>query len=243
MEKVYVPYIIYKESSGFFNETKFQAELNIDELLKNDGIVTSFYDEQVKVECLNGVLSENGNHILIKDGKAVEITQDEIVKKITDLFTKLSYEAINAKYMDYKRDDKDISNAENIAVMLSNFGYKVDLNEKRTFNEENYLNLAKELSLYTSIYLPLANKETMHYIHEIKKTTMALNTTLAVNDVLKFTADDAPARQFSINSYEDADGNNVYSFNYSSLDLIEARTFRSLYILNATKNKNNTPKI
>lgn len=241
MEKIYVPYIIYQTDSGFYSETKLQKELAINELVNNNGIITSFYDEEIKAAGLNGVLSENGNNILVKDGKIIEITQEEVTKKITDLFTKLSYEAINAEYMDYKRDENDISMAENIATMLNNFGYKVNLEEKKKFDQDNYLNTAKELSLYTSIHLPLAEKELMHYIHEVKKTTIALNTILAVNNVLPFTPDDAPHRQFYINSYEDENGNTCNSFQYSSLDLFEARNFRSLHALKA-KNKNK-PKI
>ncbi len=235
MNKIYAPYIIYKENSGFYNETKFHDDIDVDEFIKNKGIITSYYGYKVKAECINGVLSEKGNNIIVNDGKLVEITQDEVVKKITDLFIKLSYEAINAKYMDYKRDDKDVSIAENIAVMLNNFGYKVDLNDKKEFNEENYLTLAKELSLYTFIHMPNVEKDCKIYINKIKSVIRALNTTLAVNDVLNCDANDSPSHQFNIDSYENCDGILIKNFKYSSLEFYEARAIQPLSITNNKK--------
>lgn len=238
MTKIYAPYVIYKDESGFYNETKFINDIDFDILEKQNGLVTSYYDDEVKVEAINGVLSNN-NIILIRDNKMVELSFNELENKVTDLFIQLAKESIHAEYMDYKRDDKDWSIAQDIAEILKNFGETIDLEDKKEFNKENYLKLAKELSFYYSLHVPMENKEIHNYIREIRNVTTCINTILAVNDVLDYTPEEAPYKHFRVNDVENEDGETDHYFNYSRAELMDSKHFPSLQVLNSSKQKAN----
>lgn len=238
MNIIYAPYVIYKDESGFYNETKFTNDIDFNILEKQNGVVTSYYDELVKVEAINGILSNN-NIILVRDNKMVELSFNELEKKATNLFIQLAKEAINGEYMDYKRDDKDWSIAQNIAEILKNFGETIDLEDKKEFNKENYLKLAKELSFYYSLHVPMENKEIHNYIREIRNVTTCINTILATNDVLDYTPKEAPYKHFRVNDVENEDGETDHYFDYSRVELFESKNFYSLQILNSCKQKAN----
>lgn len=237
MEKIYAPYVLYKDNSGFIYETKLLEEIDLQKLINNNGYINTFYGEKVKVESINGNFI-NGNIIFIKEGEILEVPIDNIIEKATNLFTSLAYESINAPYMNYKRDANDTSKAEDIAAILKNFGYNVDLENNKKFNKEDYLKSSKELSHYYSIHIGLEDKEKNEYLRDIKRITLALNTIIAENGGIDYTPEDAPKKHFMTDSFEE-NGEEKYYFRSTNSILYDAKNFKSLILLKNNKTQKN----
>lgn len=237
MEKIYAPYVLYKDNSGFIYETKLLEEIDLQQLLNNNGYINTYYGERLKIESINGNFI-NGNIIFVKEGKITEVSIDNIIENATNLFTSLAYEAINAPYMNYKRDVNDTSKAEDIAAILKNFGYNVDLENNKKFNKEDYLKISKELSHYYSIHIGLEDKEKNEYLRDIKRITLALNTIIAENDGIDYTPADAPKKHFMTDSVEE-NGETKYYFKSTNSILYDAKNFKSLVLLKNNRTQKN----
>lgn len=234
MEKIYAPYVIYKNSNGFYNETKLLKEINFEELLKNKGLIESYYGDQIKVNSINGIF-ENNKIIFIENNVPVLVSIEDVVKETTKAFISLLSECIHAKYMDHKRYEEDLSFKEKVVLILRNFNVEIDTNNKKVFNEDEYLNLAKKLSHYCQIYIN--EVKVQNYLKEVFNVTKIVNTFLAQNETLKILPEDAHYRSFNIEESENNDGVMEYYFKNSEGSLYDHINFNTLKIMNKVDNK------
>lgn len=235
MNKIYAPYLIYKDKDGYYKETKYNSEIDFDVLEKNSGIIESFYNETVKVEAINDF--RNNNFILIKDNKPLEVSKEFVLNNLRNLFIEILKEFSKSKYIDYKKDDDFISFKEQISKILINFNEQIDLNSINDFNENNYLNKVKEISLYTSLSFPLEYKMENLYSKQIKVVIKSLNTILAVNEEIKVDPENASEKYFNLTVKNDENGDFKKVFKYSnSIDIKDNTVFQYLE-KNMKKNK------
>lgn len=235
MNKIYAPYLIYKDKDGYYKETKYNSEIDFDVLEKNSGIIENFYNEPVKVEAINDF--RNNNFILIKDNKPLEVSKEFVLNNLRNLFIEILKEFSKSKYIDYKKDDDFISFKEQISKILINFNEQIDLNNINYFNENNYLNKVKEISLYTSLSFPLEYKMENLYSKQIKVVIKSLNTILAVNEEIKVDPENASEKYFNLTVKNDENGDFKKVFKYSNLiDIKDNNVFQYLE-KNMKKNK------
>ncbi len=236
MNKIYAPYLIYKDKDGYYKETKYHADIDFDILEKNSGIIEGFYNEDVKVEAVNGNFSNN-NFIFIKDNKPLEVSQDFVLNNLRNLFIEILKEFSKSNYLDYKKDEDYISLKEQISKILINFNEKIDSNNIKNFNEAAYLNKVKEISLYNSLTFPLENKKENLYSKQIKVVIKSLNTILAANEEINIDPEDASEKYFNLTIINDENGDFKKFFKYSSsIPVIDNDLFKFLE-KNIKKNK------
>lgn len=234
MEKIYAPYVLYKNLDGFYNETKLLKEINFEELLKNKSVIESYYGDEIKVESINGIFEDN-KVIFIENNSPVLVSVEDVIKETTKTFISLLSECINAKYMDYKRYEEDLSFEDKIVLILKNFNVEIDINNKIDFNEDKYLNLAKKLSHYCQIYINEVKFQ--NYLKEVCKVTQIVNTFLAQNETLNILPKDAHHRSFNIDEVENSSGVREYYFKNSENSLYDHINFYTLKLMNKVDNK------
>lgn len=139
-------------------------------------------------------------------------------------------EAINANYMDYKRYKDDLSLKEKIILILKNFKYSNEINDKSDFNEESYIKIVKNLSHMSQIYVNDINIQ--NYLKEISSVVKIVNTFLAENGAINFSAKESHYSSFNIEEFENDNGIMEYYFKVSEHDIDKHINFNSLSILN-----------
>lgn len=208
MKNIYAPYLTYKKLNGFSYQTKFLKELNFKYLIENNGFVESHYGEKIKVTSVVGAFEDN-KIIFIEDNKPVLLSTDFIVKEATINFKYLLNEAVKANYMDYKRYENDLTFKEKVILILKNLNLELNI-EKEEFDEDKYLNFAKNISHLSLLFLNDTKKE--NYLKEISKIVKIVNTFLAKNGSLKISPDDSLDMFFNIDKEYEAEGIVKYYF-------------------------------
>lgn len=236
MNKIYAPYLIYKDQNGFYNETKYHSDIDFDVLEKNSGIIDSFYGEKILVKAINGNLI-NDKFIFIENSKPLEISKEFVLQKSKEIFIEILKEFSNYKYIDYKKNKDDISFKEKILKIFNAFNLDIKFDHKNKFDKKKYLDNVKEISLYTSLSFPLENKQEILYLKKIKNIVKSLNTILAIEEI-KIDPEKVSEKYFNLTISTNENGELKKIFKYSSeIDEIEYNLLNSLK-LNEKNNKN-----
>lgn len=214
-EKIlYVEYILCKSPDGLYTDHKFKSELNLDDVKKNNGLITTFYDESVPFVNVVGTASENGNIITVKDGKFQETTKQEIEHNVHNYLQIMINQAHAAEYIAFKRDEYDTSILDSLKLMAEKL--KITLTPATDFEKDVYFSayngLIENIALnnYTGI------DDLFKKFRDLRLASMGLNTFLASEGTLKLDANDVPnSSNYMMDSYEYEDENGNEKTQYS----------------------------
>lgn len=96
MTELYVTYVLYKDKNGFYNETKICREVDLEDIIEKNGLIESFYGENVYVESFNG-LNKDNQIIFIKNNSLFYVPISDVVKEITEKLHRVNERSYKCK--------------------------------------------------------------------------------------------------------------------------------------------------
>lgn len=217
--KLYVNYILCKTPDGLYADHKFRNELDLDEVKRNNGLITTFYDETYPFVNVASTESKNGHVITVKDGEFKETTKKELENNVHQCLLSMINQAHAAEYIDYKRYEYDLSILDSLKLVAEKL--KIELTPANHFDKEIYFNayngLTENITLNTFVGMDdLAKK-----FRDIRFIAMGLNTFIVSEGTIDLEAKNvhySPNYFIDKDEYEDDAGEVFmnYSFNLTS---------------------------
>lgn len=212
--KLHVNYVLCQTPDGLYADHKFKNELDLDEVKKNNGLITTFYDETYPLINVTSTESANGNIVTIKNGKFEEITKKEIVNNVHLYLQTMINQAHAAEYIDYKRDEYDSSILDSLKSVAEKLN--ITLTPATQFDKDIYFNAFNGLTENISLNTFTGMDDLAKKLRDIRFIAMGLNTFIASEGTIQLEAADVSySPNYIIDSYEFEDENGEIKNNYS----------------------------
>lgn len=219
--KIYINYVLCKTPDGLYADHKFRNELDLDEVKKNNGMITTFYDETYPFVNVTSTESKNGNIVTVKNGQFEEITKQELASNVHLFLQTMINQSHAAEYIDYKRDEYDTSILDSLKSVAEKL--EIELTPATQFNKEIYFNAYNGLTENISLNVFSGPDELFKKFRDIRLLAMGLNTFIASEGTIKLDAKDVHySPNYMIDSYEYEDDDGEMIMNYS-FDLTSAK--------------------
>jgi HTH-type transcriptional repressor of NAD biosynthesis genes len=219
--KLHVNYVLCQTPDGLYADHKFRNELDLDEVKKNNGMITTFYDETYPFVNVTSTESKNGNIVTVKNGQFEEITKQELSSNVHLFLQTMINQAHAAEYIDYKRDEYDTSILDSLKSVAEKL--EIELTPATQFNKEIYFNAYNGLTENISLNVFSGPDELFKKFRDIRLLAMGLNTFIASEGTIKLEAKDVHySPNYMIDSYEYEDDDGEMIMNYS-FDLTSAK--------------------
>lgn len=212
--KLHVNYVLCQTPDGLYADHKFKNELDLDEVKKNNGLITTFYDETYPLINVTSTESANGNIVTIKNGKFEEITKKEIVNNVHLYLQTMINQAHAAEYIDYKRDEYDSSILDSLKSVAEKLN--ITLTPATQFDKDIYFNAFNGLTENISLNTFTGMDDLAKKLRDIRFIAMGLNTFIVSEGTIQLEAADVSySPNYIIDSYEFEDENGEIKNNYS----------------------------
>ena len=220
---LYINYILCKTPDGLYSDHKFRNTLNLDEIKKNNGMVTTFYDETYPFVNVTSTESKNGNIITVKDGQFQEINKKEIETNVHLYLQTMINQSHAAEYIDYKRDEYDTSILDSLKKVAEKLN--INLTPANQFDKDIYFNAFNGLTENISLNTFNGPDDLFKKFRDIRLLAMGLNTFIASEGTIKLEAEDVHySPNYMIDSYEYEDDDGEIRMNYS-FNLTSAKNY------------------
>lgn len=220
--KLHVNYVLCQTPDGLYADHKFRNELDLDEVKKNNGLITTFYDETYPLINVVSTESANGNIVTIKDGKFEEITKKDIENNVHLYLQTMINQAHAAEYIDYKRDEYDRSVLDSLKSVAEKLN--ISLTPAVKFEKDIYFNAYNGLTENIALNTFTGMDDLAKKLRDIRFIAMGLNTFIASEGTINLEAKDVHySPNYMIDSYEYEDDKGELEMNYS-FDLTSAKS-------------------
>lgn len=220
--KLHVNYVLCQTPDGLYADHKFRNELDLDEVKKNNGLITTFYDETYPLINVVSTESANGNIVTIKDGKFEEITKKDIENNVYLYLQTMINQAHAAEYIDYKRDEYDRSVLDSLKSVAEKLN--ISLTPAVKFEKDIYFNAYNGLTENIALNTFTGMDDLAKKLRDIRFIAMGLNTFIASEGTINLEAKDVHySPNYMIDSYEYEDDKGELEMNYS-FDLTSAKS-------------------
>lgn len=218
---LFVNYILCKTPDGLYADHKFRNTLNLDEVKKNNGMITTFYDETYPFVNVASTESKNGHVITVKDGEFKEITKKELENNVHQCLQSLINQAHAAEYIDYKRDEYDTSILDSLKSVAEKLN--ITLTPAAHFDKDIYFKAYNGLTENISLNTFTGMDDLAKKLRDIRFIAMGLNTFIVSEGTVNLEAKDVHySPNYMIDSYEYEDDKGDFNMNYS-FDLTSAK--------------------
>lgn len=212
--KLHVNYVLCQTPDGLYADHKFRNELDLDEVKKNNGMITTFYDETYPFINVTSTESSTGNIVTVKDGKFEEITKKEIEHNVHVFLQTMINQAHAAEYIDYKRDEYDKSLLDSLKSVAKHLN--LTLTPALHFDKDIYFNAFNGLTENISLNTFSGMDDLAKKLRDIRFLAMGLNTFIASEGTIQLEAADVSySPNYIIDSYEFEDDKGEIKNNYS----------------------------
>lgn len=220
--KLHVNYVLCQTPDGLYADHKFRNELDLDEVKKNNGLITTFYDETYPLINVVSTESANGNIVTIKDGKFEEITKKDIENNVHLYLQTMINQAHAAEYIDYKRDEYDRSVLDSLKSVAEKLN--IVLTPAAKFEKDIYFNAYNGLTENIALNTFTGMDDLAKKLRDIRFIAMGLNTFIVSEGTVNLEAKDVHySPNYMIDSYEYEDDKGELEMNYS-FDLTSAKS-------------------
>lgn len=220
--KLHVNYVLCQTPDGLYADHKFRNELDLDEVKKNNGLITTFYDETYPLINVVSTESANGNIVTIKDGKFEEITKKDIENNVHLYLQTMINQAHAAEYIDYKRDEYDRSVLDSLKSVAEKLN--ISLTAAVKFEKDIYFNAYNGLTENIALNTFTGMDDLAKKLRDIRFIAMGLNTFIVSEGTINLEAKDVHySPNYMIDSYEYEDDKGELEMNYS-FDLTSAKS-------------------
>lgn len=220
--KLHVNYVLCQTPDGLYADHKFRNELDLDEVKKNNGLISTFYDETYPLINVVSTESANGNIITIKDGKFEEITKKDIENNVHLYLQTMINQAHAAEYIDYKRDEYDRSVLDSLKSVAEKLN--IVLTPAAKFEKDIYFNAYNGLTENIALNTFTGMDDLAKKLRDIRFIAMGLNTFIVSEGTVNLEAKDVHySPNYMIDSYEYEDDKGELEMNYS-FDLTSAKS-------------------